>query len=374
MFFDEPRLWTGGGDWEPYEPPPRRTPPRPRPSPDRPIPRPQGPEPEPEPPRRKRPKVEVGLLAGRFDPPHQGHRLVVEFARRSTHRVFIAVASGSRDRIPLGLRVHWLRESFPYATVFPVIGYGTDAVASAARDRLPRPPDKVFSSKREGAALAEALGAAHVLVDPLRDSVPVSASELYARPHEHERYLLPATRPYVVTRVCVSGAGGAGKTTLTRALARAYGTAWVPEYARTVLESGRTPTAEDVLEIAARQRASEDAAATVARGLLFCDTGPQQIASWSRRLFGGVPAQVETWSSRPAYDLHLLLDAREDSLGLRDELARRLPSSTVQLNGASVDDRVERARGIIDGLLQERAFLSAWGRAQAASYDDASRA
>lgn len=360
LFDDFSTLWTGGGDWEPYKPPSRPKQPKP----------PKKPK-EPKKTKNRRAATQprqlvVGLVAGRFDPPHAGHQLVIDFARRGSDKLYVAVASGPDDRLDIGLRVHWLRESFPFATIIPVHGIGTRRVATVVRDTLPQLPDRVFSSEIEGNDLAEALGAAHVLVDPARSSVPISASVLYTQPRKYERFLLPAVRPFVVRRVCLAGTGGAGKTTLARTLAEEYRTAWVPEYARTLLESGHGLALKDSIAVAENQCHSEDAAATAASSVLFCDTSPDQIAAWSSCMFGTVPEGFEEQFCGPRYDLHLLVEPQPNHgpKELHQQIAARLPEPVTRLSG-SQEERLARARAAIDDMLAAGHFLSAWGLAQA---------
>ena len=109
-------------------------------------------------------------------------------------------------------------------------------------------------------------------------------------------------------RISLTGPESAGKSTLAAELAAHYGTAWVPEYARQYLEeNGAAYTAADLEAIAHGQLAAEDAAASRAAGLLFCDTDLLVVKIWAEHAFGTCPAWVLAALARPRYALTLLL-------------------------------------------------------------------
>ncbi|RZJ84015.1 MAG: nicotinamide-nucleotide adenylyltransferase [Massilia sp.] len=110
--------------------------------------------------------------------------------------------------------------------------------------------------------------------------------------------------PGAVQRIAVLGAESSGKSTLCEALARHYGTVWVPEYLREFVDThGRVPFESDQYPIACAQRAREDAAAASegARGFLFCDTTPLMTALYSRQYWGRVDPQLARLDSRHDY-------------------------------------------------------------------------
>lgn len=105
-----------------------------------------------------------------------------------------------------------------------------------------------------------------------------------------------------VQRVAILGAESSGKSTLSEALARRYGTVWVPEYLREFVDTmQRVPYEEDQYGIALTQRAREDAAAASARRFLFCDTTPLMTAVYSRVYWGRVDAQLAQLDGRHDY-------------------------------------------------------------------------
>lgn len=109
-------------------------------------------------------------------------------------------------------------------------------------------------------------------------------------------------------RISLTGPESAGKSTLAAQLAAHYGTVWVPEFARAYLEkNGPAYTLPDLAAIAQGQLAAEDAAASQAPGVLFCDTDLLVIKIWAENAFGTCPTEVLAALARPRYALTLLL-------------------------------------------------------------------
>jgi NadR type nicotinamide-nucleotide adenylyltransferase len=109
-------------------------------------------------------------------------------------------------------------------------------------------------------------------------------------------------------RISLTGPESAGKSTLAAQLAAHYGTVFVPEYARQYLEeNGPSYTLADLEAIAHGQLAAEDAGASQAASLLFCDTDLLVLKIWAENAFATCPAWILTELARPRYTLTLLL-------------------------------------------------------------------
>ncbi|MGI4760744.1 MAG: AAA family ATPase [Janthinobacterium lividum] len=109
-------------------------------------------------------------------------------------------------------------------------------------------------------------------------------------------------------RISLTGPESAGKSTLAAQLAAHYGTRFVPEYARHYLEAnGAGYALADLEAIAHGQLAAEDAAASLASHLLFCDTDLLVLKIWAENAFGACPAWVLAALASPRYALTLLL-------------------------------------------------------------------
>lgn len=124
-----------------------------------------------------------------------------------------------------------------------------------------------------------------------------------------------------VRRIAVLGAESSGKSTLCGALARRYGTVWVPEYLREFVDThNRVPFEADQYAIACTQRAREDAAADAANEFLFCDTTPLMTALYSQVYWGRVDADLAALAAR--HDYALTLVTAPDTPWIADGLMR----------------------------------------------------
>jgi NadR type nicotinamide-nucleotide adenylyltransferase len=263
-------------------------------------------------------------VVGKFWPPHRGHQLLLETAAAQVSELLVLVYANPDDqRHAAPARAEWLRElyrgdDFAHgprigATPLRIVGLPAAAVPPDAADDhthrefvrqyladLGQRIDVVFSSEAYGPGFAEHLGATHVAVDNQRRQVATSGthlcaalateaesfaeSALHIHPFVAAQYgVVPAT---AVPRLVLLGAESSGKTTLSIALAEALGTAWVPEYGRTLHEQKNGQLVyEDLLYIGRRQLELEDEAAAQARGWLVCDTNAATTALYSYYYF-----------------------------------------------------------------------------------------
>jgi NadR type nicotinamide-nucleotide adenylyltransferase len=268
----------------------------------------------------------VGIVLGRFMPPHRGHQFLVDFARRYARVVTLFLVSTRRDPIPGKQREAWLRELFPGVRVIrvnfsseigarPADPESVSILAQRIHDRLEH-IDFLFSSERGTATLADQLGARHVLVDPERQSVPITATKVRQLPLTHWDFIPPCVRPHFVKRVTLLGPEGTGKTTLAQQLAELYRTVVVGEHAR-ILRSVRNADLGPVdIQLAARaQVAAEDALARQANRVLICDTDLTSLWLWAERRFGCCPDWIVEQARKRAADLFLVLATDGPSSG-----------------------------------------------------------
>ena len=250
-----------------------------------------------------------GVIFGKFRPPHKGHGYLIWTALEQVDALTVIVCDDASDSIPANLRAVWLREIFPTVDVrvYGTTGYDDDSQlwATLTRAWLGAAPDVVFTSEGYGDCFARILGCEHVCVDRERTHVPISASQILARPLAHLDYLEPCVRAYFVLRVGLVGAESTGKTTLARQLAERYRTVWVPEYGRVYTEVMPDPDAiawasPDFVHIAKVQAEMEDMLARHAKRLLLCDTDPFTTWLWHERYVGAdLPAVRAIVAGRP---------------------------------------------------------------------------
>lgn len=295
----------------------------------------------------------LGVVIGKFLPPHRGHSLLIDAALAGCDHVVVIVCARDTDPVPAPVRADMLREIHPAASVLVT----PDDIEDHQPDRraadisrawarrtgelclatFGRGPDAVFTSEEYGPRYAGFLRARHVSVDPGRVRVPISGTAVRADPWATREYLHPCVRAWYTTRVCVLGAESTGTTTLARDLADHYGCDWVPEYGRAFCEERLAEhgtidwRTEDFVHIARRQQVEEDAAARSGGRLLICDTDALATSIWHERYLGTRSARVAAIAAGRSYDLYLLTgdeipfvqDGTRDGEHLRGWMTRR---------------------------------------------------
>lgn len=257
----------------------------------------------------------LGVVIGKFLPPHRGHRFLIETALARCERVVVIVCGKPVDPIPPKLRTEWLRELLPSAEVMLIDDRYDENDSRIWADHtigwLGGPPDAVFTSESYGDAYAGHMGCVHVSVDPTRVVVPCSGTAVRSNPLSMWEYIDPPVRSWFAKRVVVVGAESTGTTTLASGLARALGTEWVPEYGREYSER-KQEAGDDIwrsgefLEIARMQTRMEDQAARQANRILICDTNAFATCLWHRRYMGFDHAPLEEFAKGCRTDFYLL--------------------------------------------------------------------
>lgn len=260
----------------------------------------------------------LGVTIGKFYPFHLGHDLLIREAKARVDRLVVVVGWRPGQALSGDLRAGWIRSLHPDVEVVTALEDIPEAPEPWAVRTLEllggRIPDVAFTSESYGPAWARAMGARHLGVDPERRRFPISGREIRADPGAHWDMLTPPARAHFARRVCVLGAESSGTTTLARALARHYRTAWVPEYGRWYWEGRRyTPGAAvweavEFARIARGQVRWEDDLAPLANRLLVCDTDPLATLVWQWRYLGAVSAEVEELAARSRCELYLLTE------------------------------------------------------------------
>lgn len=319
-----------------------------------------------------------GLVLGKFLPPHNGHVHLCRAAQAMCDELVIVVDALAGQPIARAQRIAWMGELVPGALVV-----GLD-------DELPQDPsehpqfwqlwrasllkacgpvDRVFSSDAYGMRLAAELGATWIPIDPDRATFPISGTAVRADPLRHWGAIPRCVRAHYARRVSVFGPESTGKSTLAVALARAFETSHVPEFARAYLESrGGVLARGDMDVIAHGQIAVEDAAAGDANRLLVCDTDPLATVVWCEVMYGEAPAWLREQATARRYELTLLCDV---DLPWTHDLVRYLPHDRpgffarceaalraanrryVIVRGAG-EARAEAARMAIAAMLEDR--------------------
>ncbi len=260
---------------------------------------------------------ERGLVVGKFYPPHRGHKYLIDTALSKCDHVTVILCWKQSETISPTLRAQWLQKIHPTAEIKVVEDNKLDdsdskGWAEFTLKALGYTPDVVFTSESYGEPYARFMGTIHVMVDKDRVDVPISATKVRSNPTEYARFLEPCVRGYFARRVCILGAESTGTTTLAKALAEHYQTAWVPEYGRTYAEGKLFSKDKDIWNseeferIAFAQNALENALAEASNGLLICDTNAFATTVWHERYLRERSDKVEAIAQRCASDFYIV--------------------------------------------------------------------
>jgi len=321
-----------------------------------------------------------GLVIGKFYPPHRGHKYLINCAAKRVDHLVVVVCHLAGQKIHGEQRAAWLREIHPNVEVRVVHDIEEDdnseAWAKYTKEFLGYVPDYVFTSEDYGDAYCHHLGAKHIQVDKERLHVPISATKVRSNPLQHWKFLEPCVRAHFVKRICVVGAESTGTTTMARALAEHYQTAWVPEYGRVYSEAklraaeGNEWRTAEFVHIAETQNRMEDALAKQANKILICDTDAFATGLWHERYMNHVALEVEKLHQDRHYDLYLLTaddipfvqDGTRDGEHIRHWMHKKFIEKLqkhgkpfITLTGCH-EKRLAEAIGACDKLLQQNFF------------------
>lgn len=321
----------------------------------------------------------LGLVIGKFYPPHRGHKLLIDAATQQSERIVVIVCAKPTDSIPGDLRGHWLQEIHPKAEVMVIDDRFNENDSRVWAENtlrwLGRAPDVVFTSEDYGDRYAGLMGSKHVLVDRSRERVKISGTAIRKDPFANWDFLEPPVRAWYAKRVCVLGAESTGTTTLAKALAQQLNTVWVDEYGREYSERKLVNNevawqTQEFIQIAEEQNRIEDKAAREANRVLVCDTNSFATVFWHRRYMGTHSPAVENIARKGRCDLYLLTgdeipfvqDGLRDGEHIRHEMhtwfEQALGAQTVpwKLLRGTLEERLRETQPLIQTLFN----TSAW--------------
>jgi cytidyltransferase-like protein len=312
-----------------------------------------------------------GLAFGRFLAPHLGHLHFLQRAAAQVENLTILVCSSPEDPVPGHLRYACLKELLPACKVLHLSGkHWPDLPGDLLRELHRLGWTKGCELLLSGWASDDLAGAAAGLPVRSLEREPATASltseHILADPSSFWGEILPLARAFFVKKVVLTGPESVGKTMLAQKLAAHYQTTWVEEYGREYTEkAGQGLTAMDFAHIAGGQLLLEDAAASRARHLLFCDTDLIVTEMWAEVYLGHCPPWIIEANHQRRYDLFLLLvpDVHWVSDGIRfygdmrqahfERLKEILESRGLPycIIAGDYEVRFEKAVAAIDGML-----------------------
>jgi NadR type nicotinamide-nucleotide adenylyltransferase len=159
----------------------------------------------------------------------------------------------------------------------------------------------------------------------------------------------------MIRKIAIIGPECTGKTSLAQQLAEQYSTVWIPEYARTYIESlGKPYTFNDVERIALFQRRQIYATYSEASQYIFFDTDLIITKVWFEVVYNKVPDWLDSAILNSNFNTYLLCDTslpwiadnvRENGGEMRETLFTRYKQN-IELYGFNYS--------IITGVGEER--------------------
>ncbi|MCM3442571.1 multifunctional transcriptional regulator/nicotinamide-nucleotide adenylyltransferase/ribosylnicotinamide kinase NadR [Metabacillus halosaccharovorans] len=297
----------------------------------------------------------VGFIGGKFLPLHLGYVYAIIHASTMVDELYVVLShSKKRDTelfseskmeyIPPQVRLRWLSQitrDMPQVKVISIEDdHGNDDYnwaegAELIKGEIGKQIDYVFSSEYEYGEIFQELypNSKHVLIDPERHSVSISATKIRQEGvFNHWEFIPDVVRPYFVKKIVIVGTESCGKSTLTRNLAKLYNTTYVSEYGRTVCEElggcDGVIAKEDYHKIAYGHKMEEYKAIEKANKLVFIDTEAIVTQFYSNLYNQEHQPVLDEMAKLQDYDLWLFLEPDvkwvDDGLRVHGEEAMRV--------------------------------------------------
>lgn len=283
---------------------------------------------------------ESGLFFGKFAPLHTGHIYAILNAATQVEELYVVLCWDEKFQstltpelqkvMTLRNRLMWLKDSFKHMknikityvneTPIPAYPVGCDDFTKLVRNKLitefHQPyVDMVFSSETDYNDYFSQYwpDSEHVLIDPPREFVNISATRIRSNPYQHWDLLAPASHKHFVKKVCIIGVESTGKSTLTINLANHFSTQYVEEVGRTICEneyhwSEAMMNIEDYVYVAMEHKVKEHKMAATANKVLFSDTN-NLITLFSAECSGHTSSPLlSQMAFAEDYDLVIMLD------------------------------------------------------------------
>lgn len=281
----------------------------------------------------------TGLFFGKFAPLTIGHVAAITKAAGEVDELNVVLCWDEKFQstltpelqkiMTLRNRLMWLKDTFKhmsnvnilYVDETPVQSYpnGFDEFTVLVRNALFHECDssyinKVFSSETEYSDYFSTQWpeCEHVLIDPPREFVDISATRVRSNPYQYWDFIVPAAHKHFVKKVCIIGVESTGKSTLTINLANHFSTQYVEEVGRTICEDEYhfTETMMNINDyeyVAMEHKVKEHKLLKTANKVLFSDTN-NLITLFSAECMGKSSKLLSEMSLVEDYDLVIMLD------------------------------------------------------------------
>jgi HTH-type transcriptional regulator, transcriptional repressor of NAD biosynthesis genes len=262
----------------------------------------------------------IGLVFGKFSPPHRGHEALIRFGQKNCDKLYVLLCDSKTDTIPSKTRLGWMLDMFKddldievriTDVDLPVVPYSSKLISKMWSEHLTKIfPDVnvLFTSERYGDFTAEFMGIEHMIFDNDREEFFVSATKIRNHPFVYWNYIPDVVKPYFVKKICICGTESTGKSTLTEKLAKRFHTNFVPEWGRTICPSTELCTPEMIMEIGEAHSKDINEKINFSNKFLFSDTDLNTTKMYSYFLFNEIPKFKDWIEEANKFDLYIFLE------------------------------------------------------------------
>jgi len=348
---------------------------------------------------------EIGVVPGKFFPPHRGHLNQIIRAATKCKKVYVVVSDDEnialdkcrKDNIPyipLKTRALWLSielQNIDHIKVLMLDETGIPAYPDGSVQwckmltaLIPEKMDVIFGGELEyqDTYMKYLPDVKYDVYDYKRSRYPVSGTEVRNDYLKHWDYILGSARSFFARRVLITGTESCAKTTLVKYLGKIFHTSWSEEY-------GRYYSAEhlggnedlfsliDFTNIVWRQSKQDEDALKGANKIVFFDSDAVVTQYYCEMYTGQSNPSVESFIDPQRYDVVLLMGPTvewvPDGLRFKDNQAERerlhkkllymyldrgFKDKIIEINDPEYSVRLGKAIEISDKLVANRTFMS----------------
>lgn len=347
----------------------------------------------------------VGVVPGKFFPPHRGHLYQIIRAATKCRRLYVVVSDNESlaqvkclkdglPYIPLNLRARWLSielqeiENIKVITLdetgIPEYPHGTKQWSALLVKVMPEKFDIIFGGEVEykDTYMQNFPGVEYEYFDYARTRYSMSATKIRNNYLENWDYILGCARPFFARRVLITGTESCAKTTLTAMLAKVFYTSWSLEYGRYYSKEclgGNESVFDqsDFEKIAWKQAQQDEEALRTANRIVFFDSDAVVTQYYCNLYTGWSNPRIEHFVNPQKYDAVLLMSptvpwvddglrfksSQEERYRLHDQLLfmykdRGFKDKIIKIESPDYLTRFEQAVQVTDKLLADPKFMS----------------
>ena len=271
-------------------------------------------------------KSKIGLTLGKFAPFHMGHKYVIDTAISEMDKVYIMSYDDMTTAIPLCVRSGWIRQIYKDNPNVEIIecynspketGYTPEIMALHDQYILKTVGEKgithFYSSEHYGNHVSKALNAVDRRVDMNRTTYPVSSTMIRENAYRNVAFIPDVVYRDLITKVVFLGSECSGKSTITKALADKFNTAYMLEYgAEYWLKNQKDGilTPKQMVTIAQGHIKLEDSILLQSNEYCFVDTNALTTCMYAKDYHGYALPELETLADKcyRRYDLTFLCE------------------------------------------------------------------